>query len=226
MSDLYARLPVAIAAVAPRVSGALWMLLLDPAMRRIGIATEREAAEFLGQCAEESGGFTTLIENLNYTAAELCRVFRRQFPFVGSTTGYVGNPERIANRVYAGRLGNGDEASGDGWRNRGGGLIQITGAALYGAFAAWIGQPDDDALRDWVRTPPGAAMSAAWYWSIRSANGDSLVHVSDRDDIVAATIAITRAVNGAETNIQTRESLVAAAMAALTDAAAAPSVAA
>ena len=104
-----------------------WAGPLNAAMERFEINTPPRVAAFLAQVAHESGELARLVENLNYTAARLVAVWPTKFPTVEAAQPYERNPERLANRVYAKRLGNGDTASGDGWRFRGRGLIQLTG---------------------------------------------------------------------------------------------------
>jgi putative chitinase len=100
------------------------------------------AAHFFAQTSHESGGFKSLSENLNYSADGLVKIFHKYFPDVAVATPYARNPEKIANKVYGGRMGNGDEASGDGFKYRGRGAIQLTGKDNYAAFAKAIGRPD------------------------------------------------------------------------------------
>jgi putative chitinase len=100
------------------------------------------AAHFFAQTSHESGGFKSLSENLNYSADGLVKIFRKYFPDVAAATPYARNPEKIANKVYGGRMGNGDEASGEGFMYRGRGAIQLTGKDNYVAFAKAIGRPD------------------------------------------------------------------------------------
>jgi putative chitinase len=100
------------------------------------------AAHFFAQTSHESGGFKSLSENLNYSADGLVKTFRKYFPDVAAATPYARNPEKIANKVYGGRMGNGDEASGEGFKYRGRGAIQLTGKDNYAAFAKAIGRPD------------------------------------------------------------------------------------
>lgn len=166
-------LPAAIRAVAPSLSDAdvqTWATALAPPMRSSGIVTARRAGMFIGQCAVESVGFAIMVEDLDYSAERLCQVWPTHFPDIAAAQACAGNPEGLANEVYAGRLGNGDPASGDGWRFRGGGLIQITGRYNYQRFADAVRQPIDQAAA-WVRTPAGAAASACWYWSNNRING-------------------------------------------------------
>ena len=100
------------------------------------------AAHFFAQTSHESGGFKSLSENLNYSADGLVKIFHKYFPDVAVATPYARNPEKIANKVYGGRMGNSDEASGDGFKYRGRGAIQLTGKDNYAAFAKAIGRPD------------------------------------------------------------------------------------
>jgi len=100
------------------------------------------AAHFFAQTSHESGGFKSLSENLNYSADGLVKIFHKYFPDVAAATPYARNPEKIANKVYGGRMGNGDEASGEGFKYRGRGAIQLTGKDNYAAFAKAIGRPD------------------------------------------------------------------------------------
>ena len=100
------------------------------------------AAHFFGQCAHESGNFKVFSENLNYSADGLTNIFKKYFPTTASTAGYARKPEKIANKVYANRMGNGNEASGDGWKFRGRGPIQLTGKSNYQAFADYCKRPD------------------------------------------------------------------------------------
>lgn len=163
-----------------------WAAPLNETMERFQINTPMRAAQFLAQTAHESGGFRMTVENLNYSAEALLRVFRKYFPSDEMARAYARQPEKIANRVYGGRMGNGDEASGDGWRFRGRGLIQLTGRANYTAFAREIAI---DVIRDpdRVERAPLAAVSAGWFWSRNNLNA-----IADSGDVEA----VTRRVNG------------------------------
>lgn len=108
-------------------------------MEKFGINTVNRLAHFLGQCHHESGGFKTLHENLNYSADGLKSIFPKYFPGVLSES-YARNPQKIANKVYGGRMGNGDETSGDGWKFRGRGVLQVTGKENYTKFSKFIGE--------------------------------------------------------------------------------------
>ena len=166
----------------------------DVAMTRALAAAARTAqinsglriAHFLSQIAVESGGFARLEENLNYTAPRLCQVWPARFPTLESAQPCAGNPQALANRVYGGRLGNGPAASGDGWRYRGRGLIQLTGKDNYREAAGYtrlslVDRPEIAA------DPAKSAEIACHYWTSRAIN-----KAADKDDV----LAVRRAVNG------------------------------
>lgn len=146
---------------------------------------------FLAQCAHESGGFTKLSENLNYSADALCRLWPARFP--GDVAdAYARQPQKIANRVYGGRMGNGDEASGEGWRYRGRGLIQLTGRENYGkASQAIFGDLTLIVDPDQVAEPRAATLSAAWFWQSHACN-----ELADADDLDGITRRINGGLNG------------------------------
>lgn len=151
-----------------------------------GIITPLRKAHFLAQVAHESGDLNRLTENLNYSASGLIKVFGKYFPNAELATKYARRPEAIANRVYANRLGNGNESSGDGWRYRGAGLIQLTGANNHRAFAVSVGRPLEG-IGDYLRSYEGAVHSAVWFWSVNGLN-----KLADQNDIRG----ITRRING------------------------------
>lgn len=166
------RLDSALAAVAAHLTideRAAWVTALTDPLRRAGIATPRCVAAFLGQCAVESAGFRSMEEDLNYSAARLCQVWPTRFPNTEAAEACAMQPEALANRVYSNRLGNGDEASGDGWRFRGRGLIQITGRSAYQLFARAMNMTLDQAVA-YASTQAGAADSAAWFWTANDLN--------------------------------------------------------
>ena len=152
--------------------------------------TNNQAAHFFGQCAHESGNFKIFSENLNYSASGLQKIFKKYFPTLASTTGYARNPEKIANKVYANRMGNGPESSGDGWRFRGRGPIQLTGRNNYTEFSKDIDRPD-------VLTNPSivatelAFESALWFF-----RKNGLFAIADRGITVELITLISRRVNG------------------------------
>jgi putative chitinase len=157
-----ARLLHIAAPETPAVELAQWADPLKKACLRFGIDTVREVACFIAQAAQESAGFCRLDENLNYSAERLQAVWPKRFtPTLAFAC--ARNPERIANVVYADRMGNGPPESGDGWRYRGAGLFQLTGKNNQAACAKALGIPLDQ-FPDYLRTLEGAAMSAAWFF--------------------------------------------------------------
>ena len=178
----------ALAATLPGVDPDIWVPALLAAFTRFDMVRPRRMAAAIGQFSVEAGtSFHETVEYLNYsTAARIHTVFPSKCPTVASAQPYVHNPQKLANHVYAGRLGNGDEASGDGWRFRGRGLIQLTGRAEYAEFAHAIGKTPE-AASTCCETPEGAAMSGCWYLSSRHCL--PMADAWHNDDI-------TRAVNG------------------------------
>lgn len=161
-----------------------------------GITTPKRVASFLAQIIHESGAFKYRLENLNYSADGLLKTFRKYFtPALAAK--YARKPEAIANRVYASRMGNGDEASGDGFKFRGKSLIQVTGKNNHVAFAKWIGMTLDDATA-YLTTIEGAVAGAVWFWS---ANG--LNELADGDQITN----ISKKINGGLIGIDERKAL-------------------
>lgn len=146
-----------------------WAEPLDVACEAFGINTPARQAAFIGQCSHESNHFKTLEENLNYSAEALTRVWPGRFPTLESAQPYHRQPMMIANKVYADRLGNGPEASGEGWQYRGRGLIQLTGKENYrkASEALSVDLVEDP---DLVATPELAALTAAWFWKTRGLN--------------------------------------------------------
>jgi len=159
------------------------------------INTPLRLAHFLGQCSVESGGFRATEENLNYKAETLVKIFHKYFPDEEKAEEYAHKPEQIANLVYGGRMGNGPEETGDGYRYRGRGLVQLTGKSNYERFAQHAGMTAEEAS-DFLATPEGAVESAAWFWM---ANG--LNHIADTDDVKA----VTHKVNGGYIGLPERE---------------------
>lgn len=160
---------------------------LSNACDRFDISTPQRLAAFIGQCAVESARFVNLEENLYYSSpARICLIFHSHVPTAEDAEALTRNPQALANRVYADRLGNGDEASGDGWAYRGRGLIQLTGRDHYTDAASELAQPYVD-QPNLVSTPEHACLTAAWYWHCNKLN-----LLADAGQIDA----ITRAVNG------------------------------
>jgi putative chitinase len=144
----------------------------------------------MAQCAHESGSFRALKENLNYKAASLRKVFPKYFPNDTLAAAYAGKQEMIANRVYGGRMGNGNEHSGDGYRYCGRGLIQLTGKSNYQAFANSIETPIED-VPEYLATFEGAVQSACWFWESNNLN-----QFADAGDILTMTKRINGGTNG------------------------------
>ena len=149
-----------------------------------------QAAHFFGQCAHESGNFKVFSENLNYSDKGLNGIFKKYFPTIASTAGYARKPEKIANKVYANRMGNGPEASGDGWKFRGRGPIQLTGKDNYTAFAAAVQRPDVLKNPDLVAGEL-AFESALWFF-----RKNGLLAIADKGVTDALITQITKRVNG------------------------------
>ena len=179
-----------------------WCEALNKILPNYGIDTPERAAAFIAQCGHESGGFKFLKENLNYRAESLVRTWPKHFPTMEIATQYARQPERIANRAYANRMGNGDEASGDGWRYAGKGLIQLTGRNNYVAFANSIDMPLDE-VPAYLETFDGAVHSACWFW-----NTNKLNQYADSGDIDT----MTRRINGGLHGIDDRKARYAQAL--------------
>jgi putative chitinase len=156
---------------------------------KFGINTPLRVAHFLAQCGHESGGFKVTSENLNYSAKGLAGIFKKYFPTEAAATPYARQPQKIANKVYANRMANGSEASGDGYKFRGRGYIQLTGRDNYTQFGKAIGV-DIPSNPDSVATTYALA-SAAWFWSKNGLNKLADVGASD-----TAVTSITKRVNG------------------------------
>ena len=167
---------------------------LNTACSTYDITGTSRLACFLAQVGHESGGFNAVKENLNYGAQGLVGTFHKYFPTLEAAQPYERNPEAIANRVYANRMGNGDEASGDGFKYRGRGLIQLTGKNNYTAFASDLGLTLDEAV-EYLETYEGAAMSAAWFWWKNNLNT-----WADQEDMKT----LTHKINGGEIGLADR----------------------
>ena len=171
-----------------------WHEALDQLLDDYEINTPLRVAHFVAQCAHESGNFVFIKENLNYRAESLTKTWPRLFPTMEIARQYEKQPERIANRAYGNRMGNGDEASGDGWRYCGRGLIQLTGKDNYTFFAGSLGISVEDAA-DYLATFEGAAQSACWYWEQNNLN-----RFADANDVKG----LTRAINGGYLGLEDR----------------------
>ena len=176
-----------------------WYNALSQLLPDYEINTPQRIASFLAQCAHESGGFLFLKENLNYKAASLRKVFPKYFPTDEIPNAYASKPnkaEAIANRVYASRMGNGPEESGDGYRYCGRGLIQLTGKDNYTFFAGSLGITVEEAS-EYLQTFEGAAQSACWFWETNNLN-----QFADKGDIVTMTKRINGGTIGLEDRIK------------------------
>lgn len=149
--------------------GAEWLDALNDTFARFEINTPYRQAAFIGQCGHECGNFRILEENLNYRAETLMKLWPKRFPTREIADQYARNPKKIANMVYSNRMGNRDEASGDGYRFRGRGCIQLTGHANY--FHAGKALGVDFVMEpDLVATPKYAALTAGWFWDTHKCN--------------------------------------------------------
>jgi len=168
-----------------------WYEALTDELSKYEITSVKRVAMFIAQCGHESGNFTALKENLNYQAHALTSIWPKRFP-ANIAADYAHNPEKIANRAYCDRMGNGSEESGDGWKFHGRGLIQLTGRSLYEAFAREIGKDLDECV-DYCETPDGAVESACFFWEHHKLNA-----VADEGDVERATKIINGGLLGIE----------------------------
>jgi putative chitinase len=157
------------------------------------------AAHFFAQTAHESGGFKAFSENLNYGAKGLRGIFGKYFPTDALARAYERQPQKIANRVYANRMGNGDEASGEGWLFRGRGSLQLTGKFNFKAFSDYIGRPDVMTNPDLVATEL-AFESALWFF-----DKNKLWSICDQGTGDAAILALTKRINGGTHGLDDRK---------------------
>jgi putative chitinase len=184
-SNLSAKIPAIVMAEMPSI------------VEKFKINTPTRLAHFLSQCSHESGNFTIFRENLNYSADGLRKIFGKYFPTEALAKEYARQPEKIANKVYASRMGNGDEKSGDGFKFRGRGAIQTTGKSNYEAFSKFIGE-------DCVANPDLLAtkyiLSSAGFFFEK--NG--LWAICDRGDTTEAVTSVTKRVNGGTNGLDDR----------------------
>ena len=159
------------------------------------INTPVRVAAFMAQAHHESGGFVYLSENLNYSYKGLMKTFAKYFPDEATAKAYANKPEKIANRVYANRMGNRDEASGDGWLHAGRGIIQLTGAENYRNFAMSLEISVKDAS-EYMQTFEGACQSACWFWETNNLN-----KFADSGDFVT----LSKKINGGTKGMEDRE---------------------
>jgi putative chitinase len=172
----------------------VWVDALNETFQRFDISTPVRQASFIGQCGHECANFKVLEENLNYRAETLMKLWKSRFPTIEVANEYAKNPKKIANKVYASRMGNRDEASGDGYRFRGRGCIQLTGHANY--FHAGQACGEDFVMQpDLVATPKYAAMTAGWFWNTHKLN-----QFADRQDFTL----MTKKINGGTIGLDDR----------------------
>jgi len=172
----------------------VWVDALNETFQRFNISTPIRQASFIGQCGHECGNFKVLEENLNYRAETLMKLWSKRFPTLEIANQYAKNPKKIANMVYSNRMGNRDEVSGDGYRFRGRGCIQLTGHANY--FHAGKACGMDFVMEpDLVATPMYAAMTAGWFWNTHKLN-----QYADQQDY----ITMTKKINGGTIGLDDR----------------------
>jgi putative chitinase len=158
-------------------------------------ANPARLAGFLAQTGHESGGFNFIKENLNYSATGLMSIFKKYFPSLDIAKQYERKPEKIANRVYGNRMGNGPEESGDGYKFCGRGLIQLTGKQNYTKLAEDLGISIDETVA-YLETPNGAVSSAGWFW-----DNNNLNQYCDSNDFVT----LTKRINGGTIGLEDRQ---------------------
>jgi len=186
-----------VRALVPRALGGsdAWYESMVEALPQYEISTIQRVAAFVAQCAHESGGFSMLEENLNYKAATLTKLWPQRYP-AGIAERYAGNPQAIANKSYGGRMGNGAEETGDGWKYRGRGLLQLTGKDNYRACSQALFQ-DETLLEDpdLLLDPYYAIHSACWFWARNKLN-----QFADANDIMT----LTKKINGGTIGLEDR----------------------
>ena len=185
-----------VAAILHKDDVSDWFSAMTEMFPKYEITTPNRVAGFIAQTAHESASYKTITENLNYSAKALDAIFGKYFKRAGvDAQEYHRQPEKIANRIYAGRMDNGDTASGDGWTFRGGGILQLTGRYNYTEFGKTVGMTAEEAT-DYVRTPKGAIESACWFWKTNNIN-----KYCDNDDIVR----MTKRINGGTIGLADRK---------------------
>lgn len=201
MSNIQEKFKVLVNTKFPKVQNQSYFIDCLSKLPEQGFNTVNRLAMFLAQCAHESAGFTVLSENLNYSAQGLLKVFPKYFN-TSNVNEYARHPEKIANRVYANRMGN--TAPDDGWRYRGRGYIQLTGKNNYKSFAQFLKDENVSGIQDPLDNPDelsktlGAMQSAVWFW-----NKNNLNTYADKDDISGCT----KVINGGYNGLQERKAL-------------------
>ena len=185
-----------VAELLPRVNGLLWHDAMQRVLPKWNINTVDRVAGFIAQTSHESAGYTVLTENLNYSAEALDKIFPKYFKRAGrDANNYHRQPEKIANIIYANRMDNGDTDSGDGWRFRGGGILQLTGKYNYTQFGKAEDMSAEEAT-EFVRSPIGALASACWFWDTNNIN-----KYCDAQDITG----MTKRINGGTIGLEDRK---------------------
>ena len=185
-----------VAELLPRVNGLLWHDAMERVLPKWNIDTVDRVAGFIAQTAHESAGYSVLTENLNYSAEALDKIFPKYFKRAGrDAQDYHRQPEKIANVIYANRMDNGGIDSGDGWRFRGGGILQLTGRHNYTQFGKAEDMSAEEAT-EFVRSPIGALASACWFWDTNNIN-----KYCDNQDITG----MTKRINGGTIGLEDRK---------------------
>ena len=182
-----------------------WLEPLKETFEKYNIDTSKRQASFIGQCMHESAGFKLLEENLNYSAKALMATWPSRFTSEEVANQYARNPEKIANKVYGGRMGNADESSGEGWLYRGRGIKQLTGKENYERCGSGLGV-DLVSNPDLLLDPKYAALSAGWFW-----NKHGLNDLADKSDIET----MTKRINGGLIGLDDRKAKIAKALSVL-----------
>jgi putative chitinase len=172
-----------------------WFNALNQFLPAYDINTRERVSAFIAQCSHESANFKVLKENLNYRAASLRKVFPKYFPTDEMANQFANKKEQIANKVYANRMGNGPEESGDGFRYHGRGLIQLTGKNNYQAFAKYVNKSIEEVV-PYLETIDGAVESACWFWKTNNLN-----KWADTGDFVT----LTKRINGGTIGLEDRQ---------------------
>ena len=180
---------------------AKWLKPLNDTFVKYDISTPQRQACFIGQCQHESANFTKLEEGLNYSASRLMAVWPSRFPNLDVANQYANNPQKLANKVYGGRMGNGNEESGEGYAYRGRGLIQMTGKEAYANCGSGLGV-DFLSNPDLLSTPEYATLSAGWFWNKKGLN--DLADTGDYE-------TMTKRINGGVLGLDDRKAKIAKA---------------
>jgi putative chitinase len=185
-----------VAELLPRIEAQVWFDAMTRVLPKWDIDTVDRVAGFIAQTSHESGGYTVLTENLNYSAEALDKIFPKYFKRAGrDARNYHRQPEKIANVIYANRMDNGGTDSGDGWRFRGGGILQLTGRYNYTQFGKAEDMSAEEAT-EFVRSPIGALASACWFWDTNNIN-----KYCDNQDITG----MTKRINGGTIGLEDRK---------------------